>query len=209
MSRCRRTAPIRPSDGDGLQPPAFSRQPGAERVPGRRLSRSEGLSLLELLIVISLLGIFMAAVQESVVYGLRTVNAADEREEIRRQLASALDRLTREARMARNVDNATSTRFQFDADFDGSGSSTGTERNINYEVQSGVLIREHSGGSVVTIVPKLTSLTYDYRDLNDADMTPPVTGGSRADIRVVQVTMTAVYDQESITVADSVYLTNM
>ena len=50
-----------------------------------------GLSLLELLIVVSLLSIFIGTVYESVVVGLRTVNAADEREDIRQQLAGALD----------------------------------------------------------------------------------------------------------------------
>ena len=172
------------------------------RRTGRRAERA--LSLLELLIVISLLGLFIGAVYESVIVGLRVVNASDEREDIRQQLANALDLLLREGSLASNVDNAEDQRFQFDADIDGDGSAN---TNINYRVQSGDLQRVYSGDTV-TLVRDLASLDFDYVDLNGAAMTPPVTGASRDNIRVVQVTATATRDNETISLANATHLRN-
>jgi hypothetical protein len=161
-----------------------------------------------LIIVVALLGIFLGTVYEASLVGLRAVNSTDEREDLRQELANALDRLTREARMARGVDTANVSQFQFDADFDGNGSSSGNERDIEYKLQSGSFVRGEQGGGSVTLVANTTSLEFDYRDVNDSDMTPPVTGSTKDSIRVVQATVTATRDQESISMAASVYLTN-
>ena len=83
------------------------------------------------MVVTVLLGGFLAVAYHVFIVGLRVVNVASTRERIRLQMAQVLDRLTREAATARNVDRAQGTRFQFDADYDGSGSSSGTERDVN------------------------------------------------------------------------------
>ena len=164
-----------------------------------------GLSLLELLIVVSLLSIFIGTLYESVVVGLRTVNAADEREDIRQQLANALDLLVREANLASNVDNAEDQRLQFDADLDGNGT---TENNVNYQVSSGDLQRVYSG-TTVTLVRDLTSLDFNYLDTSGANVTTPVgSQPTRDTIRVVQITATATKDQETISLASAAYLRN-
>ena len=165
--------------------------PGSER----------GLSLLELLIVMTLLAIFVSAVYESVIVGVRAANAADEREDIRLQLASALDRLTREASVASTVHTATSDEFKFDADVDGDGA---TETNIRYRVQNGDLERS-IGGTTVTLVTDLTTLSFTYLDLNNNAWT----SGAESDIRVVQASLTATKDTETLSVASAAYLRNM
>ena len=153
----------------------------------------------------ALLALFFSGVYESVIVGLRVANASDERESIRQQLAHAMDLLTREGGVASNVDNAEDQRFQFDGDIDGDGS---TNNNINYQVSSGDLQRVYSGNTV-TLVKDLTSLDFDYVDLNGSNMTTPVTpAGTRDNIRVVQVTMTATSDQETISMTSAIYLRN-
>lgn len=152
----------------------------------------------------SLLGLFIGAVYESVIVALRVVNAADEREDVRQQLANALDRLTREASLASTVVAAQDQRFQFDADLDGNGVN---ENNINYEVQSGDLQRAY-GGTTVTLVKDLTTLDFDYTDLNGANMTTPVPGANLDNTRVVQVTITATRDNEAISLATAAFLRN-
>lgn len=155
--------------------------------------------------VLSLVGLFLAAVQEAMTVGLRVANAADERETIRLQLANALERLTREASLASNVDNAEDQRLQFDADLDGNGS---TENDINYQVQSGDLQRIYNG-TTVTLVGDLTSLDFNYTDLNAAAMSTPVgSQPSRDTIRVVEVTATATKDNETISTTSAVFLRN-
>ncbi len=160
--------------------------------------------MVEVMLVTVLMAVFFGAVYESVIVGLRAANAADEREDIRQQLTNALELLAREAAVASNVDTAEDQRFQMDGDIDGDGDN---ENNINYAVASGDLRRTYSG-TAVTLVRDLTSLDFDYVDLNGAAMTAPVTGGSRDDIRVVQITMTATRDNETISLASAAYLRN-
>lgn len=174
-------------------------------VPSNIECTERALSLLELLITVSLLSIFVGSVYESVVVGLRTANAADKREDIRQQLAGALEALTREASLASNVDNAEDQRLQFDADLDGNGT---TENNVNYQVSSGDLQRVYSG-TTVTLVRDLTSLDFNYADSTGADLTTPVgSQPTRDTIRVVQITATATKDNETISLASAAYLRN-
>ena len=163
-----------------------------------------GFSLLELFVVLSLLGIFLAAVQESLLVGLRAVNAADEREDIRMQLSNALDRLIREVSMANNVDTAQDQQLQFDADLNGDGT---TENDILYQVSGGDLQRTYNGATV-TLVRDLSSLDFDYTDLNGSALTTPVTGASLDILRLVQITATTAKDAETLSLADSAYLRN-
>ena len=164
-----------------------------------------GVTLIEMIIVVTLLGIFMGAVYESVIVGLRAANSSDERESIRQQLANALDILTREAALASTVDLAQDQQFQFDADLDGNGT---TENNINYQVNSGDLQRIYNGVTV-TLVSDLTSLDFDFTDSSGADMTTPVGSPTNRDtIRVTQVTTTATRDNETLSLASAAYLRN-
>ncbi len=166
-----------------------------------------GFSLLEVFIVVTLIGIFFSGVYETVIVGLRTVNAADEREDIRQQLANALELLTREASLANNVDNAEDQRFQFDADLDGNGT---TENNINYQVSGNDLQRSYNGVTVTLVRDLNTStspLDFDYFNASGTDLTTPV--GNQPDrdtIRLAQLDVTVIRDAETITMATAVYL---
>ncbi len=198
--------PRAPACAASLVPsPCATGRPNPEQYHAVKYATScAGFSLIELFIVMSLVGIFFSAVYESVIIGLRTVNASDERENIRFQLARALDQLTREASVASNVDSAQDQRLQIDADLDGNGS---TENNVNYQVQNGDLERVYNGATVV-LVPDLTSLDFDYVDLNGTAMTTPVGSGSLHDIRIVQITATVTKDQETVSLTSAVYLRN-
>ena len=175
-----------------------------------------------MMVSMSLLAIFIGAMYETALTGLRAVNSGDERERLRMELTNALDRLTREASMARNVDRATDTRVQFDADYDGDGSSTGSEDNVNYNYDSSsqILQRDNSGGSTITIASHVTSLDFDYLDsagsptYTSCDSTSGCGSAGdgtccRSEARVVLITMTGTNDQETVSVTDAVNLRNM
>ena len=170
-----------------------------------------GFSLVELMIVISLMGLFLGTVQETLIVGLRATSASDARENVRLQLRKSLDQFTREAAAASNVDCAMDQRFQFDAsDINGDGSS---DNNINYRVNSGVFERVFSG-TTVTLVNDLTSLDFDYLDSSNASLANCSASGCgssscRSSLRVVQVTITATKNGEAISVTDAVHLRNM
>lgn len=168
--------------------------------------------------MVSLVSLFLGGVYETVITALRTAHAADQREDVRQQLAGALDRLTREARMARHVDQGDDDRFQFDADFDGDGDSSGSERNINYVVQSGTLTREASGVDEQTLIRNLASLDFNYlkagstTEYATCDSTSSCSSAAvccRADARVVLVTATVTRGTETISATTAAQLGNM
>jgi hypothetical protein len=175
------------------------------------------------MVVLALFGLFFGALQEPVLIGLRSLDSADDREHLRLQLARALDRLTREATMARNVDRATDTRFQFDADWDGDDSSSGStvpeERNINYEVSGSQLLRsdaDTSSGQETVLISNLSSLDFNYYEsgstTESASCDSTGSCGSnccRSEVRVVVVTATATRGDETMTMSASAFLENM
>ena len=154
---------------------------------------------------ISLLGLFAGLIQEGMITGLRTVSATNTREQVRAQLAGALERFTREAGLCNDVDNAQDERFQFDADLDGDGSD---ENNINYVYSSGTLTRSQDG-TTVTLLSGITAFDLDYLDSSGTSLATPVAGASEDTIRVVEVTATAANGAESISMASAAYLRNM
>ena len=187
--------------GSSLEPRPLNLEPGCGVVPQ---PAKRGFSFIELILVISLLGIFLGTVYESVIVGLRAANAADERADIRQQLTNALDLLIREVSLASRVDNAEDERLQFDADLDGDGT---TENDINYQVSSGALQRVYNGTTVTLI--RVASVDLNYVDSSGANLTTPVSSQATRDtIRVAEMTMTATNDQETLSLADAVYLRN-
>ncbi len=147
--------------------------------------------------------LFVYGVFEVVIVGLRVADAANEREDIRLQLASSFELLTREAAAAYNVDNSTSTRFQFDsriADNNGDGNSENMT-NINWRVQNGDLERVQ-GGVTTTMIPDLTSCTFSYLDSSG------VATNTANNVRVMQVVATATREGEVISMASAVRTRN-
>ena len=152
-----------------------------------------------MVIVAAMFGVVAVAVQEPVVIGLRTAAAANQREDVRLQMSRALELLTREAAAAYNVDNSTSTQFQFDArltDADADGDAE-TLTDINWRVNNGDLERVQ-GGTTMVVVPDLTTVAFTYLDSSNNST------NTAANVRVMQMTMTATRNNEAISMATSV-----
>ena len=179
-----------------------------------------GFSIMELMVVMTLLSLFLGAVYETVMVGLRSVGAADAREAIRFQVTRSLDRFTREVRMAQTVDRAQDQRFQFDADFNGDGDSGDAgEANINYQV-SGTTLTRTQGGSTVTLIENLTPTSaadlfqyYEVGSTSESDSCDNTSGCGgnccRSEVRVVVINPTVTTSNESISTASSAFLGNM
>lgn len=170
-----------------------------------------GFTLLELLVALTLVALLMGGVYEPVFVGLRTVQATDQREDLRTQLARALDRLTREARMTRNVDVADETQFRFDADFTGDGQSQAGagETDIQYRVQNGDFQRSQGTNAAFTLVPDVSAVAFDYVDVTGTAHDVCGGGCTASTLRVVQVTITAAKNGETVSLAGAAYLENM
>ena len=169
-------------------------------------SERGGFTLIEMVLVILLCSGFLGTIYETVIVGLRAVHSADEREAIRQPLASAMDRFVREAAMAETVFQATAQVYQFRADINHDGAFQASE-TITYQLVGSEFQRVTSLGTVA-LVRNATALTFDYRDNNDADMTPPIAAGLLASIRVAQITLSATNHNETLSLASAVYTRN-
>lgn len=167
----------------------------------QRINRAQrGLSLIEIMVVISMMGMFFGGVYETVLAGLRTMSAADDREEIRLRLTSALDRFTREAGTASNLDTAQAAQFQFD---------TPSVNNVVYAYtgSTGILTRDDAGAGspLVTILRNLTEFDFEYLDCLGA-----VYGSGNIDtIRIVRASATVTRGGETVSVWSAAHLRNM
>jgi len=147
------------------------------------------------MIVTSLFGLFMGAVYESMLIGLRVTSTTDDRAEIVQQAASVLERFVRDVNIADNVDAAQSARFQFD---------TPPTNNINYVYSSGTLSRSNT-----VILRNITAFDLNFFDSSGTQLAEPVPGASEDTIRLVQVSVTLTKDSETVSFAQSAYLRNM
>lgn len=154
------------------------------------------------MLVLALSAAFLVVVSQSVVWGLQVVRAWHQREELRGQLAAVLERFTREAAMADDVDRAQDDRFQFD---------TPDTDNIDYDYDGSSDILELDSGdmSQMTVLRYATSWDFEYFDEDGDELSTPVDDDDEDDIRLVQVTATVSRNHETLSMAGAVYLRNM
>ena len=153
-----------------------------------------GFSLLELVVSVVILAAFFGVVYETVIVGLREVETNDEREDARRVVTQALDRLVREANLANNVDVAQTDRLQFD---------TASTSNVNYVYTSGTQTLARSG---TTIATGLTSFDFDYVDCLGVSSTGTVSNVNR--VRVAQIVATVTDGNEAVSLTNAAFLRN-
>ncbi|MBI3011058.1 MAG: prepilin-type N-terminal cleavage/methylation domain-containing protein [Candidatus Omnitrophica bacterium] len=167
-------------------------------------NRPAGFSLIELMVVLGVAGIFLVAVQESVIHGLRVVDVTDEREEVQEELAFSFERLTRELAQAITFTTADATQVVFTVDLNEDDSA----ETVDYSLSNGQLVRTESGTSV-SVVKNAQSVSFAYTDLDGNSLSTPVASGSMDDIRVVTVSVTADLEDETITVPTAVFVRNL
>ena len=161
-----------------------------------------GVTLLELMLVLVLTGIFFGVVYDTVIIGLRAVNAADERETIRQELTGALERFVRDAGTGSNVDSADTAQFQFDT-------PSVNDVQYTYDSAAGTLSRGDAATTQRIILRNLTAFDFNFFDSTGAQLSEPVAPSAEDTIRVVEMTATVTKDQEVVTVAHAVFVRNL
>lgn len=194
-----------PSPGtsvDLTMKPPISKPPSSSC--GARGLRDSGFTLIELIIVLSLLGLFLGAVQETFIHGLRIVDAADERSEVDSELAWGLERLSREVAQAKTFTTATASRMVLTVDLN----QDGTDETVDYLLSNGQVLRQESNRQVV-LVRNAQALTFSYVDLDGNTLSVPVASGSLDDIRLVQVSVTGDLEDETVAMTTAMFVRNL
>lgn len=168
------------------------------------ISPRAGFSILELMLVMSLLGLFLGAVQETFLHGLRIVDVADERAEVHSELAWGLERLSRELAQAKTFTTADASQVVFTVDLN----QDGTDETVEFVLSSGQVRRQESGQQAV-LVRNAQSLTFSYLDLDGNTLSTPVASGSLDDIRAIRVSLTGDLEEETISLATAIFVRNL
>lgn len=168
-----------------------------------------GFTLIELIVVVVLFSILVAAVFWIFVAGLKIWGSGKDRAYIRQDANLAIERMVRELSEASAINTAKSDEVEFDADLDGDGSV----ETIRFDVSNdGNLERTEviTGPDIVVIIaPNVRDFIVGYYLDGDNDtLLTSVTGPSVDDIRVIVISLTLDDGDETIILSSSAYARN-
>lgn len=143
-------------------------------------ARQRGLSLVEVLVATTLLGLLMTAVISSYVFLLRGQQSLHHYAEMNTDSRNLLELLSRDAKSATAVTNFTATSLTLTVPQDTAGHTV----DVTYELDaaSSTFIREVSG-STTTLATGVESLTFRYFNSNNAAT------ASLAELKQVQLSL--------------------
>jgi prepilin-type N-terminal cleavage/methylation domain-containing protein len=152
------------------------RPPGA----GFRRRPRRGLSLVEVMIATTLLGILMTAVMSSFIFLLRGQQSLSNYATMNSQSRTLLELLSRDAKSATTVTNFTTTSLTLTVPQDTSGATT----DVTYEYDAAARsFTRQIGGSTTTLARDVDSFTFRYYNSNNAATT------SLAELKQVQLSL--------------------
>lgn len=148
------------------------------RIP--RCADTRGLSLVEVLVATTLLGLLLTAVVGSYVFLLRGQQSLHHYAEMNADSRALLELLSRDAKSATAVTNFTSTSLTLTVPQDTAGHTV--DVTYEFDAAAGSFIRE-AGGTTTTLATGVESLGFRYFNSNNAATT------SLAELKQVQLSL--------------------
>lgn len=145
-----------------------------------RARRARGLTLVEVLISTTLLGILLAAVLGSFVFLLQGEQSLANYNTMNADARELLELLGRDAKSATTVTNFTTTSLTLVVPTNTSGGTQ--EVTYEYNAAAGSCVRT-AGGTTRTLVPNVTTLSFRYLNGNN------VVTASLAELKQVQLSL--------------------
>jgi len=148
--------------------------------PTRRLRRTAGLSLTEVIVASALLGLLATAIMGSFIFLLRGEKSLAHYAAMNADSRRLLELLSRDAKSAVAVTNFTATSLTLTVPHNTSGGTT--DVTYEYDPSNRTILRETAGGST-TLVTGVDTFTFRYLNSNNA-----VTA-SLAELKQVQLSL--------------------
>jgi type II secretory pathway pseudopilin PulG len=152
----------------------------AGRLPARRRPRSAALTLVEVLVAVTLLGLLMTAVLSSYVFLLRGQQSLAHYTTMNADARDLLEILSRDLKSAVGVTDFTPTRLTLVVPQDTAGATA--EVTYDYDPIGGVFTRE-AGGAARPLATGVVALGFTY--LNGNNVVTP----SLVELKQVQLTL--------------------
>lgn len=165
----------------------------------------KGFTLIEVIIVISLLSILIGSLSWIFVVGLRTWNSGSNRAEIRQDSNLALETVIRNLALASNITAAASDNITFSADVD--EDSVDDTVSFSLDVLNKRLNRTINGTTTI-LASNVQDFALSYCQANTEATFTPLSQEDRDNIRVVKVALTMNKADETFALNSSAYTRN-
>jgi uncharacterized membrane protein affecting hemolysin expression len=149
--------------------------------------------------------LFVVAVFWTFVAGLRAWDSGRDRACLRQDANLAIERMVREISEASEISTAKSDEIKFDADLDEDGSV----ETIKFDVSNNDNLERTENNVAVILARNVQEFTLGYYLVGDNNtLLSSVTGPSRDNIRVIIISLTLNYGNETFILSSSVYTRN-
>lgn len=170
----------------------------------QRRSRMQGYTLMELIIVITILGMLSVASMEFVLIGFQAYSTGKDASDANWQGLVALSRMGREIHLIRSPNSidttSTAALFKF-TDEDGT--------TITYDLSGSNLQRTEGASAAQILADGLSSVTFNYYNSAGASVTPPLSSVTAPTIRYVQITLVVLKNNSNYTLQTTINARNL
>lgn len=163
----------------------------------RRYSSQLGVSLIELIVVILLIGLLIAGSSNLLYQGFKSFFVTKDIINANWQASVAMERITRDLRSIRTLSDISADANSFTITNPGN-------QSVSYQVTNGQLKRGDQ-----SIANNVQSIVFSYYDKDSILLTPPFNSSQLLNVRYVVITLIMQYDKLTHPVTTTVYLWNI
>lgn len=170
----------------------------------KMILKLQGHTLMELVIVITILGVLSVGAMQILLEGYQAYSAGKEASDANWQGEVALARMGREIHLISSPNSidttSTASTFIF-TDLDGTV--------ITYSLSGTTLQRAEDASAAQALAAGISSATFDYYDATGTAVTPPLSSTTAPTIRYVQITLVILKNNNTYTLKTTINARNL
>jgi prepilin-type N-terminal cleavage/methylation domain-containing protein len=168
------------------------------------LSRAYGYTMMELIIVITILGLLAAGSMQLIFQGYQAYSTGKQASDANWQGLIALSRMGREIHLIASPNSIDSASTASTLTFTDNSNTT-----ITYSLSGTNLQRAEGATAAQNLADGISSMTLNYYDSSGTAVTPPLTTTTAATIDYVQITLVILKNNASYTLQTTINARNL